>query len=261
MVSPCTTEYSSAASPASGCVIDTVCADRDLLRLEFEAIMSANNPAPADHPTRRPRRMLPTSATRRSPPARPGYLAPMTPQRCGPRSTTKHHRPPRQRGPPTRPASSDRDRSSRPEPVNREQGGFSFRCHRLDPSPPHRERTTAPGKRQAHPHPGAARCPSTNPHERPLRTPTVTGPTEPNKQRPSLDTRDHDPAGDHPFPNVNPRPRPTRTQASGTSSAGCRRRGPVCPDAPRCRLHQRSTPGHVIEQSPRVTHDLSDREE
>jgi hypothetical protein len=102
MVSPCTTEHSSATRPAPDSVIDAVCADPELLTLEFEAIMAANYPAPADHPTRRPPRTPPASATRRTPPVPPAHPSSRTPERAAPVATPQRHQRARQRGPPTR---------------------------------------------------------------------------------------------------------------------------------------------------------------
>jgi hypothetical protein len=102
MVSPCTTEHSSAPRPGPDSVIDAVCADPALLTLEFEAIMAAHYPAPADHPQRHPPRTPPVSATRRAPPGRPSHPAPRTPERPGHVSAPQRHQRARQRGPPTR---------------------------------------------------------------------------------------------------------------------------------------------------------------
>jgi hypothetical protein len=102
MVSPCTTEHSSATRPGPDSVIDAVCADPDLLTLEFEAIMAVNYPAPADHPQRRPPRTPPASATRQTPPVRPVHPTTRTPQRAAHVATPQRHQRARQRGPPTR---------------------------------------------------------------------------------------------------------------------------------------------------------------
>jgi len=102
MVSPCTTEHSSATLPGPDSVIDAVCADPALLTLEFEAIMAANYPAAAAHPTRRPPRTLPASATRRTPPGRPAHPTTRTPERPGHVSAPQRQQRARQRGPPTR---------------------------------------------------------------------------------------------------------------------------------------------------------------
>jgi len=93
MVSPCTTtEHSSATLPGPDSVIDAVCADPDLLTLEFEAIIDANYPPPADHPQRRPPRTLPASATRRTPPVPPAHPTTRTPERPAHVATPQRHR-------------------------------------------------------------------------------------------------------------------------------------------------------------------------
>ena len=102
MISPCTTEHRSATRLTPDSVIDAVCADPELLTLEFEAIMAANYPAPADHPNRRPPRTPPASTTRQTPPGPPSHPTTTTPQPPGHLSAPQRPQRARQRGPPTR---------------------------------------------------------------------------------------------------------------------------------------------------------------
>ena len=132
MISPCTTEHSSATLPGPDSVIDAVCADPELLTLEFEAIMAANYPAPADHPNRRPPRTPPASATRQAPPGPPAHPATTTPQPPGHLSAPQRPQRARQRGPPTRAHRGLAFDPTTPPPERR----CAPRRNRLDPSPP-----------------------------------------------------------------------------------------------------------------------------
>jgi hypothetical protein len=102
MVNLCTTKHNSATRPTPDSVIDAVCADPELLTLEFEAIMAANYPAVADQTKRRPPRTLLASATRQTRPVRPAHHTTRTPGRAAHGATPKRHQRARQRGPPTR---------------------------------------------------------------------------------------------------------------------------------------------------------------
>jgi hypothetical protein len=164
MVSPCTTEHSSATRPAPDSVIDAVCADPDLLTLEFEAIMAANYPAPAAHPTRHPPRTPPASATRRTRPGRPNHPATRTPQRAAPVATPQRHQRARQRGPPTRAHRGLAFDPTTPRPERR----LRIPTEPAGPVASRRQRPTAPGmrpsptptpEREQSPRPSAHRAP------------------------------------------------------------------------------------------------------
>jgi hypothetical protein len=225
MISPCTTEHRSATRLTPDSVIDAVCADPNLLTLEFEAIMAAHYPAPADHPNRRPPRTPPVSTTRQTPPGRPAHPTTTTPEPPGHLSAPQRPQRARQRGPPTR-------------------------AHRrglaLDPTPPPPERrlrtptepagqsprtANTPGLSGIRPSPTPPRGGSSPPPQRPPRTPMVTGPPS----RTAAVVPRH------------PRPRSSRPlnqphqEERRSSSAVLRRRGP-CHPTHRCRVHQPGAP-------------------
>jgi hypothetical protein len=217
MVSPCTTEHSSATRPAPDSVIDAVCADPDLLTLEFEAIMAANYPAPADHPQRRPPRTPPASATRQAPPIPPAHPTTRTPERAAPVATPQRHQRARQRGPPTR-----------------THRGLAFDPTPHDPTTPRPERRlripTGTGWTSRLPaantprlpvcarHPPPPRSGSSPPPQRPPRSTTVTG----------LPSRTAAVVPRHPRPRSSrpPRPNTTHRQAEGSSSADTAEKDP-----------------------------------
>jgi len=156
MVNLCTTEPNSATRPTPDSVIDAVCADPELLTLEFEAIMAANYPAVADQTKRRPPRTLPASATRQTRPVRPAHHTTRTPGRAGHGATPNRHQRARQRGPPTR----ARRRGITLDPTTREEvahpDGTDWTSR-----PSRRKRTTAPGMRPSPtPTPERQQCPA-----------------------------------------------------------------------------------------------------
>ncbi|MHA6783499.1 hypothetical protein ACVGOW_21290 [Pseudonocardia saturnea] len=88
-------------APATATFADLVCADPDLLRAEFDAIITANFPGPAEHPQRRDPAV--TVATMADPDPRPGRPVGHGPRGRGPAFPAPHPRP-RERGPPIRKA-------------------------------------------------------------------------------------------------------------------------------------------------------------
>ena len=62
------------SSPPAG-LAEVVCADPDLLALEFDALMAANYPDVADRPAPRPPRRTARLLSRRLPPMRPSLPA------------------------------------------------------------------------------------------------------------------------------------------------------------------------------------------
>jgi hypothetical protein len=91
---------------------EVVCADPDLLALEFDALMAANYPDFADRPDPRPPRRTARLLTRRPPPTRPSLPERRKPAPFADEQADKERAWARQRGPPaaTLPAARARRR-------------------------------------------------------------------------------------------------------------------------------------------------------
>jgi hypothetical protein len=85
--------------PPAG-LADVVCADPDLLALEFDALMAANYPDLADRPSPRPPRPTAHLLTRRLPPTRPSLLVRREPLSFADEQADDGRALARQRGPP-----------------------------------------------------------------------------------------------------------------------------------------------------------------
>jgi len=174
--------------------------------------MAANYPAPAAHPTRRPPRTLPASATRRTPPGRPSHPATTTPERPGHLSAPQRHQRARQRGPPTRAHRGLAFDPTTPPPerrLNRPDGtGWTSRL-----PPPTRH--GFPVYARHPPHPGAGAVP---PPQRPPRSTTVTGP--PSRTAAVVPRHPRPRSSRPPLPNT------THRQAEGSSSADTAEKDP-----------------------------------
>jgi hypothetical protein len=84
---------------------EVVCADPDLLALEFDALMAANYPDFADRPDPRPPRRTARLLTRRLPPGRPSVpVRPREPPPFADEQADEERARARQRGPPAAPA-------------------------------------------------------------------------------------------------------------------------------------------------------------
>jgi hypothetical protein len=77
-----------------------VCADADLLALEFHALMAANYPDLADRPDTRPPRGIARLLTRRLPPPRPSLPLRREPSRVADEPADEERAGARQRAPP-----------------------------------------------------------------------------------------------------------------------------------------------------------------
>jgi len=96
------TDYASgrtAASSPPAALAEVVCADPDLLALEFDALMAANFPDSADRPDSRPPRRTGLLA-RRLPPPRPSLPARRESAPLADERADEEHAWARQRGPP-----------------------------------------------------------------------------------------------------------------------------------------------------------------
>jgi len=91
---------------------EVVCADPDLLALEFDALMAANFPDVADRPDHRPPRRTVRLLARRLPPTRPSLPVRREPPPFGHEQADGERARARQRGPP---AGAVVTRSSVPE--------------------------------------------------------------------------------------------------------------------------------------------------
>jgi hypothetical protein len=80
---------------------EVVCADPDLLALEFDALMAANYPDFADRPDPRPPRRPARLLTRRLPPTRPSLPERRKPPPVADEQADHERAWARQRGPPT----------------------------------------------------------------------------------------------------------------------------------------------------------------
>jgi hypothetical protein len=85
-----------------------VCADPDLLALEFDALIAANYPDLADRPDPRPPRGIARSLTRRLPPPRPSLPVRREPSPFADEPADEERAGVRQRGPPVATRSADR---------------------------------------------------------------------------------------------------------------------------------------------------------
>ena len=97
------TEYASgrtATSSPPAALAEVVCADPDLLALEFEALMAANYPDAADRPEPRPPRRIGRLLARRLPPTRPSLPARRESAPFADEQADEEHAWARQRGPP-----------------------------------------------------------------------------------------------------------------------------------------------------------------
>jgi hypothetical protein len=89
------------SSPAAD-LADVVCADPELLALEFDALMAANYPDFADRPDPRPPRRTARLLTRRLPPTRPSLpVRRQSPPPLADEQAGEERGWARQRGPPT----------------------------------------------------------------------------------------------------------------------------------------------------------------
>ena len=79
---------------------EVVCADLDLLRLEFDALVAANYPDLADRPDPRPPRRTARLLTRRLPPTRPSLPVRRKPPPFADEQADEECAVARQRGPP-----------------------------------------------------------------------------------------------------------------------------------------------------------------
>ena len=96
-------EYTPGATGTSSRPADlaeVVCADLDLLTLEFEALMAANYPDLADRPDPRPPRRTARLLTRRLPPTRPSLPVRGEPPPFADEQADEERALARQRGPP-----------------------------------------------------------------------------------------------------------------------------------------------------------------
>jgi hypothetical protein len=81
-------------------LVEVVCADLDLLALEFDALMAANYPDFADRPDPRPPRRTARLLTRRLPPTRPSFPVWREPPPFADEQADEERARARQRGPP-----------------------------------------------------------------------------------------------------------------------------------------------------------------
>jgi len=96
-------EYTPGATGTSSPPADlaeVVCADLDLLTLEFDALMAANYPDLADRPAPRPPRRTARLLTRRLPPTRPSFPGRREPPQFADEQADEESAVARQRGPP-----------------------------------------------------------------------------------------------------------------------------------------------------------------
>ncbi len=106
-------EYTPGATGTSSPPADlaeVVCADLDLLTLEFEALMAANYPDLADRPDPRPPRRIVRLLTRRLPPTRPSLRVRREPPPFADEQADEERALARQRGPPCPRRPADRAR-------------------------------------------------------------------------------------------------------------------------------------------------------
>jgi len=97
------TEYvpgRTAMSSSPAALAEVVCADPDLLALEFDALMAANYPEVADRPDPRPPRRTGRLLARRLPPRRPSLSARRQSAPIADEQADEEHAWARQRGPP-----------------------------------------------------------------------------------------------------------------------------------------------------------------
>jgi len=97
------TEYApgrTATSSPPAALAEVVCADPDLLALEFEALMAANYPHAADRPDPRSPRRTGRLLARRLPPTRPSLPAERESVPFADEQADEEHARARQRGPP-----------------------------------------------------------------------------------------------------------------------------------------------------------------
>jgi len=97
------TEYASGRTGTSSppaAFAEVVCADPDLLALEFDALMAANYPDVADRPDPRPPRRTGRLLARRLPPTRPSLSARRESAPFADEQADEEHAWARQRGPP-----------------------------------------------------------------------------------------------------------------------------------------------------------------
>ena len=124
----------------AGDLAEVVCADPDLLALEFDALMAANYPDVADRPDPRPPRRTARLLARRLPPRRPSLSARRESAPFADEQADEERAWARQRGPPAATPAGRLERA----------GGDALTTDRAGPVAPHRTRTAphAPAEQQ-----------------------------------------------------------------------------------------------------------------